>query len=218
MQVVAAKIFYSTKSIADLLTALYIPIATMALPADDEFNIHDEKGGQSALAVTMDEAMTNSPSLLGLLPHLPTLHLSLLICAARLETVYDMTVMNFALVHKQYTELLTRSKLQQTSSSLSSLTKGGGSLTGAGLRAWNKNTARSAWEDLTQWGLIVPVSGSTGAIAGRGRTGDEGLSGDGIVTKMFRVDVTLDEVAWAIRQKLGTAGPGETLTKWCKEI
>src|ERR1700744_5672951 len=121
------------------------------------------------------DSTTTPASLLSLLPHLPVLHLSLLTSATRLETIYDITIMNFTLVNKQYNELLARSKLQR--SSLSSFSMGG-SLTGAGLRSWGKETARRAWEELAQWGFVVPASG----MGGNSRLGDEGLGGDGVVT------------------------------------
>ncbi|OCT51064.1 hypothetical protein CLCR_08012 [Cladophialophora carrionii] len=197
--------FSSTKSITDLLAALYVPVATLAVPD----NLADQP--QAPPPSIMDNTTTTTalPSLLALLPHLPILHLSLLVSAARLETIYDVMIINFTLVHKQYADLLARSRLQR--SSLLSFNKAG-TLTGACLRTWNKDTARSAWEELALWEFIVPASG------GGGRLGDEGLGGDGIVTRMFRVDVTLDEVAWAIKQKLGLTGVGETLYKWCREI
>lgn len=158
----------------------------------------------------MTSRSISTPSLLTLLPQLPTLHLSLLIAAARLETIHNFTAANFALVHTHYVELLTRSKLQN--SSLSALTKGG-ALTGAGLRQWTKETARGAWEELAQWEVIVPVSGG-----GAGGLNDEGLGGDGIGTRMFRVDVTIDEIAWAVKGEMGRGGAGEVLAKWCREI
>ncbi len=204
-QAMINKAFHSTKSIPDLMAALYIPIATLYLPADSgKISIPTK----SPLPDMVDTTFA-SPSLLDVLPHLPILHLSLLISATRLETIYDITNVNFTLVHKQYSELLTRSRLQF--SSLSSLGKGG-SVTGAGLRSWSKETARAAWEELAQWEFIVAIS------SGSARLGDEGLGGDGILTKMFKIEVTLDEVAWAVRGKLGSAGAGETLMKWCREI
>ncbi|OQU95475.1 hypothetical protein CLAIMM_01674 [Cladophialophora immunda] len=210
-QAVMKKIFYGTKSIPDMLAALYIPVATISLPAENE--VGDDSLSQSRPPVIADTT-SSPPSLLDLLPHLPILHLSLLISAARLETIYDVTTTNFTLVHKQYTELLTRSKLQRSSSF--SFTKSG-ALTGTGLRSWSKDTARAAWEDLAQWQFIVPHSG-VGGPSGAGRLGDEGLGGDGITSKMFRLDVTLDEIAWAIRKRSDTVSAGETLMKWCKEV
>ncbi|KIY00562.1 uncharacterized protein Z520_03225 [Fonsecaea multimorphosa CBS 102226] len=207
-QAVMKKIFYGTKSIPDMLAALYIPIATLSLPADDE--VGDSDVSKSHTPIVTDTTIS-PPSLLDLLPHLPVLHLSLLVSAARLETIYDVTKANFTLVHKQYTELLTRSKLQRSSSF--SFSKAG-AITGTGLRSWSKDNARAAWEDLAQWQFILPHSGAGGV----GRLGDEGVGGDGITSKMFRVDVTLDEIAWAIKKKFDAASAGETLMKWCKEV
>jgi hypothetical protein len=201
------RVFHGSKSLSDLLAALYTAVATLSLPTD--------RPGDSPVTVKMLPGIidvTAPPvSLLGLLPHLPTLHLSLLISATRLETVYDVALVNFEIVHRHYLDLITRSKLQR--SSLSSFSKRG-SVSGAGLRTWGKETARGAWEELAQWEVIVPTS-STG---GSGRLTDEGLGGDGVLMKMFRVDVTLDEIAWAVTEKLGGDGAGETLMKWCKEI
>ncbi|KIW91850.1 uncharacterized protein Z519_07820 [Cladophialophora bantiana CBS 173.52] len=213
-QALMKKIFYSTKSIPELLAALYIPIASLSIPAEKETGVDDRAQSHDS-PPNIADATISPPSLLNLLSHLPILHLSLLVSAARLETIYDATPTNFTLVHKQYTELLTRSKLQRSSSF--SFTKAGGPLTGTGLTSWSKDTARAAWEDLAQWQLIVPHSGMVNAV-GAGRLGDERLGGDGIRTKMFRVDVTLDEIAWAIKKKFGAASAGETLTKWCKEV
>ncbi|EXJ69049.1 uncharacterized protein A1O5_07984 [Cladophialophora psammophila CBS 110553] len=213
-QALMKKIFYSTKSVPELLAALYIPIASLSIPAEQEIGVDNRAQSHNSPPNIVD-ATISPPSLLNILSHLPILHLSLLVSAARLETIYDATPTNFTLVHKQYTELLTRSKLQRSSSF--SFTKAGGPLTGTGLRSWSKDTARAAWEDLAQWQLIVPHSGMVNA-GGAGKLGDERLGGDGITTRMFRVDVTLDEIAWVIKKKFGAASAGETLTKWCKEV
>lgn len=88
-------------------------------------------------------------------------------------------------------------------------------MTGAGLRSWSKDTVRGAWEELAQWEFILPVSGSgEGRVAGQ--LGHERFGGDRVETRMFRVDVMLDEIAWAL--KVGNVGAGEILTKWCKEV
>ncbi|EXJ81012.1 hypothetical protein A1O3_07300 [Capronia epimyces CBS 606.96] len=209
------KTFYSTKSISDVLAAVYIPIAMLNVPpSSEETPVSDQQApGIPGLGVS-SAASLSPPSLLTLLPHLPTLHLTLLICAARLETIHSLPALNFTLVHSHYTELITRSRMQR--SVLSSLTRGG-AVTGAALRSWSKDTVRAAWEELVQWELLVPVSGLGGGASG-GRLGDEGLGGDGVATRMFRVDVTLDEVAWAVKEKLGHVGTGEVLEKWCKEM
>ncbi|KAH0831616.1 hypothetical protein AYO21_01814 [Fonsecaea monophora] len=210
-QTVMKRIFYATKSIPDMLAALYIPIATLSVPAADDLGVTELSKSRTPMVAS---TTSSPPSLLDLLPQLPILHLSLLVSGARLETIYDVTMANFTLIHKQYTELLARSKLQRSSSF--SFTKAG-AITGTGLRSWSRDTARAAWEDLAQWQYIVPHSG-VGPASGAGRHGDEGLGGDGISSKMFRLDVTLDELSCAIKKKFGATSAGETLMKWCKEV
>ncbi|EXJ90556.1 hypothetical protein A1O1_03659 [Capronia coronata CBS 617.96] len=215
-QALLKKTFYSTKSIPDVLAALYIPIAMLTVSESEEPQVSDQQTSNIPVpGFIKDISSLSSPtSLLELLPHLPTLHLTLLICAARLETIHELSALNFALVHSHYAELLARSRMHR--SVLSSLTKGG-AVTGAAHRSWGKDTVRAAWEELIQWELLVPLSGLSGGVPG-GRLGDEGLGGDGVAARMFRVDVTLDEVAWAVKEKLGNVGIGEVLEKWCKEM
>jgi origin recognition complex subunit 4 len=211
------KAFHSTKSIPDLLAALYIPIATVSVPISEGVpSSGDDTTASSSLTVIETATISTAPpSLLTLLTQLPTLHLALLISAARLETVHSFTAVHFALVYAHYAELVARSKMQR-SSLLSLSQSGGGALTGAGLRQWSKDTARGAWEELALWGMIVPASGLGGA-GKASKLADEGLGGDGVGTRMFRIDVTLDEIAWAVRENLGLTGAGEVFSKWCRE-
>jgi len=189
--------------------ALYVPIATLDLSEGRQNGDTEEQSPQFVShSVTL-------PSLLALLPELPTLHLALLVAGARLETIHNLTTVNFALTFSHYTDLLTRSKLQR--SAYSSLA-GGGAFTGAGLRSWSKDTVRGAWEDLAAWEVIVPVARMGGNSTSVGKLGDEGLGSDGAGNRMFRLDITLDEVSWAVKQKLGTGGAGDILTRWCKEV
>ena len=208
MQPLVKKTFYSTKSIADVLAALYIPIAMLHLPNEAENLVLKTRRIDFA-------SHAAQPSLLALLPQIPILHLALLVAGTRLETIHNLTAVNFTLVHSHYSELLARSKLQR--SAYSSLATGG-AFTGAGLRSWSKETARGAWEDLASWEIVVPMSGLGSNNVAVGKVGDEGLGGEGLGVRMFRLDVTLDEVAWAVKEKLGTVGAGEVLTKWCKEV
>jgi hypothetical protein len=187
---------------------LYIPIATLDLTEEGQDRGSDDMK-------TNFVSPSTQPSLLALLPQLPTLHLGLLIAGTRLETIHNLTTVNFTLVYSHYSELLARSKLQRSAySALAS----GGAFTGAGLRSWSKETVRGAWEDLAAWEAIVPAAGLGGNSTSVGKLGDEGLGSDGAGNRMFRLDITLDEVAWAVKQKLGTAGAGDMLTKWCKEV
>ncbi|KAJ9625191.1 origin recognition complex subunit 4 [Knufia peltigerae] len=214
VQALLKKTYYSTKSLPEVLAALYIPIATLPVPVDDD----DDTTATKAVISKIDSASfsTTPPSVLTLLPQLPTLHLSLLIAAARLETVHNLLAVNFALAYTHYAELLARAKLQR--SSLSAMNQGGAALTGAGLRQWSKTTARGAWEDLARWEVLVPASG-VGGGGGTSRAGDDGLvAGEGVGTKIFRVDVTLDEIAWAVKERAGGTGVGDVLVKWCSDV
>ncbi|KAI1618636.1 origin recognition complex subunit 4 [Exophiala viscosa] len=208
------KTFYSTKSIPDVLAALYIPIATLSVSDESDGRTTANDNDANAGMVRMTTMSNSSPSLFTVLPQLPTLHLSLLIAAARLETIHNFEAANFALVYNHYVELLKRSRLQRSSLSARSQ---GAALTGAGFRQWSKSTATGAWEDLAQWEMIVPVSRSV-AAGGGSKFGEDTLGGDSIGVRMFRVDVALDEIAWAVRERLGAAGAGEVLTKWCNEV
>jgi len=176
IQALIKKTFYTTKSIPDLLTALYIPIATLSLSESQSTIKHPPT----------TFAISSLPSLLTLLPTLPTLHLSLLLSSARLDTIHSLSALNFTLAYSHLSELVTRMKIQS----------------GAGMRLWSKEVAKRAWEELGEWEVIVPVGGLN-------------------EKEMWRVDVTLEEVAWAVREKFGGAGAsgvGDVLGKWCREI
>lgn len=206
VQSLLKKTFYSTRCLPDLLSQLHVALATLQLP-------REEDGSRDNLDMSHDKLLSTPPSVLGLLPQLPVLHLSLLIAAARLESIYDLTNVSFTLAHSHYRELLARFKLQRSASA--ALVSGGG-FAGAGLRSWSTDTARGAWEDLALWQIIMPTSGVGGNSGSK--LLDDGLAGEAATSKLFRLDVTLDELAWSMKQKLGTAGVGDVLRKWCQEI
>lgn len=58
-----------------------------------------------------------------------------------------------------------------------------------------------AWEGLTECGLLVPVDGK-----------GNGGGGGGKGTKMWRVDVGLEEIGGCVD------GLGEVFARWCREI
>lgn len=74
------------------------------------------------------------------------------------------------------------------------------------LRAWSKETCRGAWEDLGRWGVVTPVVG--------GRD-DDGGDGDGRETRMWRCEVTLEDLRWGV---LEGGGEGGVLERWCREV
>jgi origin recognition complex subunit 4 len=133
---------------------------------------------------------------LHLLPCLPPLHLYLLISAVRLDAIHNTSIINFNLVYHHYVELASRSRLQSSASG--ALAQGGVT------KIWGKEIAKGAWEELAEWEILVP------AALGKGK------GEDAAETKMWRVDVTLEEVA-ACAGDVG-AGVSEVLLKWCTEV
>ena len=57
-----------------------------------------------------------------------------------------------------------------------------------------------AWEELVRWEVVVK--------AGR----EEGV---GMDQAMCRVDVTIEEVRWAVERAVGV---GDGLARWCREV
>jgi origin recognition complex subunit 4 len=133
---------------------------------------------------------------LQLLPSIPPLHLCLLISAVRLDAIHNVSVVNFNLVYHHYVELASRSRLQSSASG--ALAQGGVT------KIWGKEVAKAAWEALGDWEILMPTA------LGKGK-GD-----DAPETKMWRVDVTLEEVAACV-SGVGQ-GVSEVATRWCKEV
>lgn len=138
-----------------------------------------------------DTALGTDPpdSKLHLLESLSDLDLSLLISAARLDIVAHTDTVNFAMAYDEYTTLIGRQRVQSSTSGMLAL--------GGGVRVWGRGVAEMAWERLASLGLLLP-------------TGMGGRHG-GIEGRMFKVDVTLEEIPPAV--KLSTI-----LARWCKEI
>lgn len=128
-------------------------------------------------------------SKLHLLESLSDLDLSLLISAARLDIVAHTDTINFAMAYDEYTTLIGRQRVQSSTSGMLAL--------GGGVRVWGRGIAEMAWERLVSLGLLLP-------------TGMGGRHG-GIESRMWKVDVTLEEIPVAV--KLNTI-----LARWCKEI
>lgn len=128
-------------------------------------------------------------SKLHLLESLSDLDLSLLISAARLDIVAHTDTVNFAMAYDEYTTLIGRQRVQSSTSGMLAL--------GGGVRVWGRGVAEMAWERLVSLGILLP-------------TGAGGRHG-GIESRMWKVDVTLEEIPLAV--KLSTV-----LARWCKEI
>lgn len=128
-------------------------------------------------------------SKLYLLESLSDLDLSLLISAARLDIVAHTDTVNFAMSYDEYTTLIGRQRVQSSTSGMLAL--------GGGVRVWGRGVAEMSWERLIKLGLLLP-------------TGMGGRQG-GLESRMWKVDVTLEEIPVAVKLNI-------VLARWCKEI
>ncbi|GAB7363693.1 hypothetical protein MBLNU230_g4261t1 [Neophaeotheca triangularis] len=134
------RIYYTTKSIPDFLSSLHLPLSTLS-PLTTTTSA-------SIIAHLSSPALTRAPdSKLSLLSSLSTLHLALLVSAARLTTLYDTASVSFALAYEEYKVLASKMKVAASAS--------GALAQGAGGRVWGKAVARGAWEGLGEMGLVV---------------------------------------------------------------
>lgn len=171
--------FYTTKSIPDLFSSIYIDIAAI------------NSLEQTSLLPPIPSHLPPPDTVLEMLPHLPPLHLSLLISSARLDAIHNATVVTFALVYSHYVELVSRARLQASAA---------GSIAQA-TKLWNCDVATGAWEDLAEWEIILPTSGK---------------ANEREQTKMWRCDVVLEEIIAAVGG--ADAGMSDVMIKWCKEV
>lgn len=178
IQALIRRVFYAGKSVPELFSSLYL----------DVLNINSV---QEQPKSTLSAAMQAPDSNLSLLPHLPLLHLSLLISAARLDAIYNATIITFSLVYNHYVDLISRARLQGAAA---------GSIA-QGLKIWSREISIGAWEDLVQWEIMLPAAG-------------KGV--DGVQAKLWRCDVVLEEIVDAVGG--ADAGMSDVMLKWCKEV
>ena len=171
--------YYTTKSIPDLFSSLYIEIASISSL--------DDTGPSTAVLSYLQPP----DSVLNVLPHLSTLHLCLVIAAARLDAIHDATVVTFSLVYNHYVDLVSRARLQASAA---------GSIAQA-TKLWNCEVAARAWEELAEWEVILPAAGK---------------GAEGGLNKKWRCDVVLEEIIGAVGG--GAAGMNSVMIRWCKEI
>lgn len=140
------RIYYTTKSIPDFFTLLHLPLSTIPPIATPTIASH------LLTHLSTPATPTHPPdSKLSLLPSLSTLHLALLISAARLTTLYNTPTVSFALVYEEYKVLASKMKVAASAS--------GALAQGAGGRVWGKGVARGVWEGLGEMGLLLLPAG-----------------------------------------------------------
>lgn len=137
------RLYYTTKSVPDFLTSVFMPLAT--IPTNTAVS-------NAALIVHFASSLSSSSlrgpdSKLDLLSSLSTLQLALLICAARLNAIHNSETSSFALVYEEYKVLASKAKLQASASGVLAQ--------GAGARVSGKDVAQNAWQDLLKCGLVL---------------------------------------------------------------
>ena len=137
------RIFYTTKSTPEFNASMLMPVATLPTDASTTTSgilAHVTKTLSTSSLVPPDSNLT-------LLHSLSTLHLALLICAARITNIHATDVVPFAQAYEEYKVLASKQKLQASAS--------GALAQGAGSRVWSKDVAQGAWEDLIAFGLAI---------------------------------------------------------------
>ena len=137
------RIFYTTKSIPEFHASMFMPVATLTTDAStttSDILAHVTKTLSTSSLAPPDSNLT-------LLHSLSTLHLALLICAARITNIHATDVVPFAQAYEEYKVLASKQKLQASAS--------GALAQGAGSRVWSKDVAKGAWEDLIAFGLVI---------------------------------------------------------------
>ena len=177
-------IYTTQKSIPAFLSSALLPISSLSpsnpLPIPTSFSVPHT----STIPIL---SPPDSPHL-ALLPSLSTLQLSLLIAAARLETIYETPIPGFEAVYDEYVSLASKAKVKSGV---------GGLVGGAGGRVWGKQVAKGAWEGLVKLGMV-------GEREGRGGRG--------------MCEVGLGEIGnWVEGEGRGVVG-GAGLGRWCREI
>lgn len=141
------RIYYTTKSVPEFMTNMLMSMSTLPL---------ENFGVDSILShLVATQSLSPPDSKLSLLASLSTLHLALLICAARLTNIYDTDLVSFNLTYEEYKVLASKAKLQGAASSA-----------GIGARTSSKEVARVAWEELVSMALVIE-DGRAGGGSGK---------------------------------------------------
>ncbi|KAK7748571.1 origin recognition complex subunit 4 [Cytospora paraplurivora] len=174
--------YFSTKSVPAFLNSCVLPLAGLSVT-----NLSLSFAPAASMGLTIDPP----DSKLHLLESLSELDLSLLISAARLDIVAHTDTVNFAMAYDEYTTLIGRQRVQSATAGMLAM--------GGGVRVWGRGIAESSWERLVSLELLLPT--------GMGARGSHG----GIEGRMWKVDVTLEEIPTAVKLNAIHA-------RWCREI
>ncbi|KAJ9138855.1 p-loop containing nucleoside triphosphate hydrolase protein [Pleurostoma richardsiae] len=177
--------YHATKSVSAFLTTCILPLSQVS-PTSLSLKI---PGGADGTCISLEPP----DSKLHVLESLSDLDLSLLIAAARLDIVAHTDTVNFAMAYDEYTSLMGKQRVQSATSGMLAL--------GGGARVWGRGVAEMSWERLVSLGLLVPAG-----LGGRG-----GIGLGGLEAKMWKLDVSLEEIPVAVKLN-------SVMARWCREI
>ena len=178
-------LYCTSKSVPAFLTSCILPLSTLSATSPElKFTPLAEYA-----------PLEPSDSKVHLLAALSDLEMALLISAARLDIVAHTDTVNFAMAYDEYTSQMGKQRVQSSTSGTGVLALG------AAARTWGRATAAVAWERLVSLGLLVPAG-----IGGRSSSAHAGLEG-----KMWKLDVSLEEIPPAVDLP-------SFLAKWCAQI
>ncbi|KAK3625937.1 origin recognition complex subunit 4 [Elasticomyces elasticus] len=129
------RLYYTTKSLPEFASSMLLPLATMFTDGSDT----DSVAILAHLTTALQYSLGAPDSKFTTISSLSTLHLALLICAARLTNIYNTDLVSFALAFEEYKVLASKAKLQS----------------GAGVRVSGRAVAKGAWEELVGCGLVM---------------------------------------------------------------
>lgn len=135
------QIYSTTKSIPDFQTSMLLPISTLPTTTTTTTAL------LSHLTPSPTTSLAAPDSKLPLLSSLSTLHLALLISAARLTAIHAQDTIPFVQAYEEYKTIASKAKIQASAS--------GALAQGAGHRIWGKEVARGIWADLVGMGLVM---------------------------------------------------------------
>ncbi|CAG79595.1 origin recognition complex subunit 4 C-terminus-domain-containing protein [Yarrowia lipolytica] len=132
---------------------------------------------------------------------LSDLELSLIICAAKVEVMFEVDQVNFNLAYEEYIKTAKEQREALRAVDLEGMATG----TVAGFRIWSRGVARAAWEKLESLNLLSPVEKSAKRVA-KQLASDTSLDDE---IRMTRVDVSLQELT-------NMLGNSHHLIQWTK--
>lgn len=115
----------------------------------------------------------------------------MLIAAARLDIILDTDTCNFAMAYDEYSSLISRHKIQTSSSGVTAL--------GGSAKVWGRDVALGAWERLVEYDLLISAALGTAHVGGA-------------AGRMWKVDIALEEIPGSVEGLTGV------MLKWCREI